>query len=300
LSQLLITKIAPGVAQVTPTDPFSSFEIYRIDRDSWNETPQKPGIYLLYGFLDGAPAVYIGMSTTNMRNRIRTHHVTPKKDWFGVLFAIPIASTILIQALEAELIRRVEEADVVGVVTNQTPEARFLDTNDVHLAPALDGIIDGLQMLLGNDIFMPQDEEPGGTVGPIKRTPPLARIYRGTAEKIAPRSDDDPSEATHRFTVKATPAWGRFEAPEPDPRFRVLAGSSWREAVLDPSHAVFKQQQRVSNAQKTLVEQGVFDEAEHRLTRDHVFENWTRAAHLVSGVGSYSGGYHWQRLEENE
>lgn len=64
MSQLLITQVVPGVAKVTPTDPFSSFEIYRIDRDSWQETPQQAGIYFLYGFIAGGPAVYVGMSTT--------------------------------------------------------------------------------------------------------------------------------------------------------------------------------------------------------------------------------------------
>lgn len=91
-------------------------------------------------------------------------------------------------------------------------------------------------------------------------------------------------------------AWGRFEGPEPDTRFRVRGGSGWRPAVVDPSQTVYKQQQRVAAAQAALVAEGVFDEATHSLTRDHVFESWTRAAHMISGVGSYSGMYHWQRI----
>jgi MFS family permease len=42
---------------------------------------------------------------------------------------------------------------------------------------------------------------------------------------------------------------------------------------------------------------GVLDEQSHTLTRDHVFDSWKRAAHVVSGIGSYSGMYHWQRLD---
>jgi len=93
VTQLLITQTMPGVAKVTSTDPFSSLELYRIDRDAWHATPAAAGIYLLYGFVQDAPAVYIGMSTTSIRDRVRTHHVAPKKDWFGLLFAIPILAT---------------------------------------------------------------------------------------------------------------------------------------------------------------------------------------------------------------
>lgn len=296
MGQLLVTQTAPGVAKVTSTDPFSSLELYRIDRASWQAAPPEPGIYLLYGFVDNEPVVYVGMSTTSIRDRIRSHHVTPKKDWFGVLFAIPISATSLIQAVEAELIRRVREAAVVNVVANVAAEARFLDSENVHVAPALGAIVEALEMLLGNDIFTPPDEE--ATVTSVeRRETPLARVYKGSAEKIAAREDSDPDDATHRFAGKTVHAWGRFEGPEPDTRFRVLGGSSWRPAILDPSHTVYKQQQRVATTQEALVADGVFDETTHSLTRDHVFENWTRAAHAISGVGSQSGMYHWQRLE---
>jgi len=109
MTELLITKTAPGVAKVTSTDPFSSFEIYRIDRDAWQAAPTEPGIYLLYGFVENEPVVYVGISTTSIRDRIRSHHVTPRKDWFGLLFAIPMPSTILVQAVEAELIEQLVE-----------------------------------------------------------------------------------------------------------------------------------------------------------------------------------------------
>jgi hypothetical protein len=300
MTQLLITKVALGVVKVTSTDPFSSLELYRIDREAWQASPAEPGIYLLYGFVDNEAVVYIGMSTTNIRDRVRSHHVTPRKDWFGVLFAIPMPSTILTQAVEAELIRRVREAAVVSVVANVAAEARFLDTDDVHLEPALNAIIDSLQILLGNDIFTPADDEGPVTISNIEpRTSPLARVYKGPAEAISERMDGDPASATHRWVHKAVNAWGRFEAPEPDTRFRVLAGSAWRAALTNPEYAprVLKQQQRVAAAQRALVNEGVCDEATRTYTQDHVFDSWTRAAHAVSGVGSYSGGYHWQRLE---
>jgi hypothetical protein len=298
VTQLLITQTGPGVARVTSTDPFSLLELYRIDREAWHATPTEPGIYLLYGFVENEPVVYIGMSTTSIRDRIRTHHVTPKKDWFGVLFAIPLSATSLIQAVEAELIRRVREAAIVNVVANVAAEARFLDSENVHVPPALDAIVEALQMLLGSDIFTPPDDEAAGTVTRIeRRETPLARIYKGSAEKIAARDDSDPANATHRFAGKTVRAWGRFEDDEPDTRFRVLGGSNWRPAVVDPSQTVYKQQQRVAATQAALMREGVFDEGTHTLTRDHVFESWTRATHAISGVGSYSGIYHWQRLE---
>jgi hypothetical protein len=65
----LITKTGAGVATVTTPDPFSSLEVHRIDRSSWKATPAKPGVYLLYGFVEDVPAVYIGTSTTPRRVR---------------------------------------------------------------------------------------------------------------------------------------------------------------------------------------------------------------------------------------
>jgi hypothetical protein len=152
-------------------------------------------------------------------------------------------------------------------------------------------------MLLGSDIFTPQDKEASATVSNVEhREEPLARVYKASAEKIAPREPDDPEHATHRYARKIVRAWGEVRGPEPELRFRVLAGSGWRPAVLEPSHASFKQQQRAANAQAALVEEGVFDQETSTLTRDHVFNNWTRASHLVSGIGSYAGSWHWQRL----
>ena len=97
--------------------------------------------------------------------------------------------------------RRVREASVVSVITNQADEGRFLDVDDVHVAPALDGIIHGLEMLLGSNIFTAEDE-PVGPVSKIEKPAKLARIYKGSTEKIANRTQDDRSEATHRFSGK--------------------------------------------------------------------------------------------------
>src|SRR5207244_4060556 len=121
-------------------------------------------IYLLYGFVDGEPAAYVGMSTTSIKDRVRSHHVTPRKNWFGVLFAIPVAAPMHCPAIEAEMIRRIHEAGVVGVIDNRAQEERWLDADDVHIAPALDGIIGALEMLLGSDIFTPQETDEAVTV----------------------------------------------------------------------------------------------------------------------------------------
>ena len=121
-----------------------------------------------------------------MRDRIRAHHVAPRKDWFGILFAIPIVSTILVQAIEAELIRLVREASVVSVVTNQAQEGRFLDTDDVHVAPALDGIIDGLEMLLEEHLLRGRGSGRGGQQDRAapEACPDLQR--RGRARRATP------------------------------------------------------------------------------------------------------------------
>jgi hypothetical protein len=297
VADLLITKTQTGVATVATTDPFSSLEVHRIDRDAWDATPAKPGIYLLYGFVDGEPAVYVGMSSTNMRDRVRSHHVTPRKNWFGVLFAIPMSSPLLLPAIEAEMIRRVREASVVSVVDNRAQEERWLDADDVHVAPALIAIVGALEMLLGSDIFTPQEDEAADTVANIERPERLARVYKAGAKQPAPRQAEDPPHATHRWAGAKLRAWGRFEADEPVTHFRVLAGSSWRPAVLDPGHVVFKQQQRLAGMQESLVGEGVLDPETATFARDHVFDNWSRAARAVSGMGSYAGAYHWQLID---
>lgn len=116
---------------------------------SASQTPESSGIYVLYGTPENIPKVYIGISTSNMRNRIRSHHVNPNRNWFGVLFAIPIPA-LLCPAIEAELIAAVQQADSVDVVaTNSAEELRHRNTEDVHVEPALEKITDGLQLLAG-------------------------------------------------------------------------------------------------------------------------------------------------------
>lgn len=117
MADLLISRVAPGVALVRSVDPFDTFEIYRIERSRWQSVPESAGIYLLHGVTsEGKLTVYLGMSTSNMRNRIRSHHVNPGKNWFGILFAIPVASPMLCPAIEAELI---------GELTVPTPPPRI-------------------------------------------------------------------------------------------------------------------------------------------------------------------------------
>ncbi|MGH3022931.1 MAG: GIY-YIG nuclease family protein [Gaiellaceae bacterium] len=298
MNDLLITKRRPGVAVVTATDPFSTLEIHRVDRSVWQEAPTRPGIYLLYGFVDDEPAAYVGMSTTSIRDRIRTHHVTPAKNWFGVLFAVPLGSALHCPAIEAEMIRRIQEAGVVPLVDNRAREERWLDAEDVHVTPAVTSIVAALEMLLGNDIFTPPDPDEVTVVDPIQKTPPLARVYRGPAVSVRPRQESDPAEATHGYVGAGIAAWGRFEGDEPDTRFRVFAGSTWRKPTLDESQVSYKHQARVAKMQAELLDHGALDEPTMTFHVDHVFDNWSQAVIVVSGKGQYSGGYHWQRLED--
>jgi len=201
--------VAPGVTAVASVDPFDKLEIYRIDRARWQHTPEQPGIYLLYGVnADGKLTVYIGMSTTNMRSRIRSHHIDPGKNWFGVLFSVPVPSALLCPAIEAELIGQVTEAGVVDVIANQAAERRHRDAEDVHIEPAVEKIRDGLQLVLGNDIFTPGDiADVQTTDPPLARMVPLAREYRGRAAESRPRSANDPSDATHGYVGAQVQAW---------------------------------------------------------------------------------------------
>jgi hypothetical protein len=297
VANLLVQRTAPGVALVSTTDPFDTLAVHRIDRASWQQTPQLAGVYLLYGFPNGEPTAYIGMSEADMRQRVRTHHVTPQKNWFGVLFAVPLQSPVLCRAVEAELIQQASEANVVQL-TNEAAESRFAGLDDVQVEPAVEKISAALEILLGTDIFTSQDLEEPESVGPaLEQFPRYARTGRGAAENPRPRRPDDPPEATHAYVSPAIPAWGRFEADEPDTRFRVLTGSAWRWTTVDPSQANFAAQGRLRDRQQELVAAGVLDPEGMRFTKDHVFDNWGRAVVIVAGKPNYSGGRNWQALE---
>jgi len=300
VGDLLISRVAPGVARVSSVDPFDTLEIHRIDRAHWQQTPERPGIYLLYGTPQNSPRVYIGMSTSNMRSRIRSHHVNASRNWFGVLFAVPVDNPLLCRAIEAELIGAVREANAVDVIADNTAEERrHRNLDDVHVDPAVEKVRDGLQLLLGQDIFLTEVAEEGQLADPpLDRMTPLAREYRGQAATPRPRTEEDPRPATHSYVGAGVVGWGRFEADEPDTRFHVLQGTGWRRATLNPEATTYNNQLRLSEAQDTLVEAGVLDEGSMTFASDHVFENWTLATRTVSGKSSYSGGYHWQPLED--
>ena len=121
---------------------------------------------MLYGLLDSEPTAYIGMSTTNMRSRIASHRVSERKAWFGVLFAIPLP-TDLCPSVEAALISRASGAEVV-TLANENKESRWLEAENVHLAPALESIVGALELLLGIDIFTSRDEPRAEVSGPSK------------------------------------------------------------------------------------------------------------------------------------
>jgi hypothetical protein len=302
MADLLISRVSPGVTAVTSVDPFDILTIYRIDRPRWHETPEQPGIYLLYGVnTEGKLTVYIGMSTTNMRSRIRTHHVNPKKNWFGSLFAVPVANPLLCPGIEAELIGQVTEAEVVDLIANEASEARNRDAGDVHVEPAVEKIREGLQLVLGSDIFMPGDiAEPDTTDPPVARMAHLAREYRGRAAEARPREDGDPAEATHVYTGAGAAAWGRFEGVEPDKRFWVLAGSGWRKPVLNPEAVTYDAQVKVGELQDNLLAIGVLDAETMKFLKDHQFENWSLATRIVTGKAQYSGAYNWQLITDSK
>ena len=300
MADLLISRVAQGVAIVSSVDLFDSLKIYRIDRSQWQHTPEQPGIYVLYGAVgDGKLTVYIGMSATNMRNRIRSHHVNPAKNWFGVLFAVPVSSALLCPAIEAELIGEVTEAGAVDVIANIATENRHRGADDVHVEPAVQKIRESLQLLLGSDIFTPTEiVGPESTDAPIARMPALAREHRGQAATPRQRDADDPPLATHGYVGAGAAGWGQFEGDDPDKRFRVFAGSGWRRLVLNPELTKHDANVKGQELQDELVTSGVLDSARMTFARDHVFENWGVSTRVVSGMAQYSGAYHWQPIED--
>lgn len=300
MADLLISRASDGVAELRSVDPFDEFRIYRIERRSWQQTPEKPGVYVLYGTpTDGKLTVYVGMSTTNMRNRIRSHHVNSKKNWFGVLFAVPVPSAILCPAIEAELINMAGEAEVADVIANVNDEKRHLGADDAHVEPAVEKIRDGLELVLGNDIFTAEEEvQPSKLDAPLPRMGLLAREYRHQAAVPHIRDAEDPPTADHAYVGSGIQAFGRFAGPDPEKKFEVLAGSNWRQATLDKKAKMYPNQLKLRDEQHELVDKGILDVDTMTFAKPHVFGNWTSASKVISGKASYAGGYHWRKIAD--
>ena len=296
MADLLVSRATPGSLEITTTDAYSHFQMHRVDRSAWQETPDAAGIYILWGYVDGQATVYVGMSTTDMRSRIKTHHVSPRKNWFGDVFAIPTDAS-LVQPVEAELIRLVREAGVVSIIDNRAAEERWLDATNPQVAPAVRQITTVLEMLIG-DIFTPGDADPGeqAVIETSERTPFLARVYRRDATRPWPRRPADPPAATHAVERVGLTAWGRFEADEPATEFRVYSGSSWRRATPETAEASRQRQVVVQERQEQLVRDGVLDVGTMTFVTDHVFPNWTQAIQTIAGKAQYSGSYNWRLI----
>jgi hypothetical protein len=197
------------------------------------------------------------------------------------------------------MIRRIKEAGVVDFVDNRATPTAFLDAADVHVEPAVTAITEALEILLGSDIFSPLELESTEVSGSniVKKFTPLARVYKDVAAVPRARRVDDPVDATHGWVGSQTVGWGRFEGPEPDNRFTVLSGSHFRLATLNEANARNDLQVVVENTQQQLASEGVLDLAQLVFLKDYTFDNWSRAAYVVSGKGTYSGSYHWQPIE---
>ncbi len=294
----LISRVGPGVSLIRSTDPFGSIKIFRIQRANWKETPEKPGIYLLYGVVaDAKLTAYVGMSTTNMRARIHSHHINAEKNWFGALFAVPVPTPLLCPAIEAELIERMDEAGVVDVIDNKAHGHLHLGADDAHVEPAVERIVEGLQLVLGSDIFTAADQEDIHVPEPHERLKPLSRENRGAASEPRFREENAPKDATHGWAGGDLRAYGCFLGSEPEKRFRVWAESEWRWARVNWATVTAEAQSKVKQRQDGLVKASVLESKTMTFAKDHVFDNWSVAAQTIRGRAATSGAYHWQRLK---
>ena len=123
---------------------------------------------------------------------------------------------------------------------------------------------------------------PVTVVDPVEKPKPLARVYKGQAQNPRARLEADPIDATHGYVGAGISASGRFEGAEPDKRFRVLNGSTWRKPTLDESQVSYQHQKRVAKIQDELLAGGALDETTMKFTTDHVFDNRSQAVIVVA------------------
>jgi len=188
MDDLTVTRTVPGVSIISSADPYSTLAIHRISRDHWEETPAEPGVYMLWGVVGEKAAINIGMSTTDMRKRIRQHHVSERKAWFGTSFATPRVAA-LFPAVEAELLQKVGEADVVGLVENRAMEARFLNADVEH---------DGHSNRGKRRALPKPDRSVPPATGPPYKSSFCARGQAGRAQDAAVRRASSPDRSRSR------------------------------------------------------------------------------------------------------
>jgi hypothetical protein len=163
MKDLILTQHESGVVVARSPNDLDTTAIYRISRPYWHKTPSVAGVYILFGESDGQPTVYVGMSQTDMRRRIGQHHVTPAKDWFGTLFAIPM-SVSQVQAVEADLLNQFQAAGFARVV-NALPEDRWVAVGDRAAEALVATLIPWLEILLGTEVVIGVEERVAPAAG---------------------------------------------------------------------------------------------------------------------------------------
>ena len=170
MSQLVLTRESAGVVRAKSSNPMDSTTILRISRPYWQHTPTESGVYILLGEHDGNPTVYVGMSTTDMRSRIAQHHVTPEKNWFGTLYAIPL-NVALVQGIEAELIRTFTDADFAQVA-NRASENKWIASDNLAVSAVLETLVPWLEVLLGTEVVYGVELDVVSTTNDEKKSRP--------------------------------------------------------------------------------------------------------------------------------
>jgi hypothetical protein len=166
MKDLVLVQHEPGVVLAKSPNELDTTTIYRISRPYWRKTPSEPGVYILLGESDGQLAVYVGMSQTDMRRRISQHHVTPEKNWFGTLYAIPM-SVACVQPVEADLLRQFETARGARVM-NATPEERWVAAGNRAAEALINTLIPWLEILLGTEVVIGIDEHTAPEGGEVR------------------------------------------------------------------------------------------------------------------------------------
>jgi hypothetical protein len=126
--------------------------------------------------------------------------------------------------------------------------------------------------------------------------PDIEELRLGVRVKEAPADRSDPLQSDDRATESRE---SRRHDPRPRPALvtdRSRRSPLSRDARLERTAAPAGCSKRPASHRRADRE-GFGDDANLTFAKDHVFDSWTAAAHVVvSGKGSYAGSYHRQRL----
>lgn len=163
--QFIVEQIGEGVVRAEASSPVNHLEIFRIQRQAINAAPEEPGVYFLVGTNSdsGKHRIYVGQSKskkTGIKKRLKDHKNDKGKEFFGEVFAVPLADPTFAPGVEAEFIKRIQQAEGQIDSENVSDEKNSLGGFPAAVQEFCNEIQEALAVLIGKDVFADEAAAP--------------------------------------------------------------------------------------------------------------------------------------------